>query len=356
MKCNKGDTKKRKIKISLIITIYNQENYLKYAYFYIQKQKLKDIEIIFVDDASTDDSSKIIQLIKKIDKRIIYIKNKVNKGAFYSRNEGILLSKGKYILIQDPDDLLLNNILIKLSEIAEYYNLDILQFYVLRGSYNKNKIWKRNKYKPGILYSKDVKNVFFFSVSRTLWDKLIKREVFIKSINFMRQEFLKEKYIIHNDDTIFWGIICSAISYGFLEQIGYFYNFENPKSTVHSYFDVKIINLIFHSLFSTLKYYYFQTKENEFEKNYVCYKFFYEKVYKTHQNMTDYLTDGFDYIIDVLNNYIKCSFFNIEQINNFINFKKLTEKEILNISNDDSILMKSLNKTIKTIEKTNFFY
>ena len=80
---------------------------------------------------------------------------------------------------------------------------------------------------------------------------------------------------------------------------------------------------IFHSLFSTLKYYYFQTKENELEKKYVCYKFFYEKVYKTHQKMTDYLTDGFDYIIDVLNNYIKCSFFNIEQINNIINFKKL---------------------------------
>ena len=330
-KCNKGDAKKRKIKISLIITIYNQENYLKYAYFYIQKQKLKDIEIIFVDDASTDDSSKIIQSIKKNDKRIIYIKNKVNKGAFYSRNEGILLSKGKYILIQDPDDLLLNNILIKLSEIAEYYNLDILQFYVLRGSYNKNKIWKRNKYKSGILYSKDVKNVFYFSVSRTLWDKLIKREVLIKSINFMRQEFVKEKYIIHNDDTIFWGIICSAISYGFLEQIGYFYNFENSESIVHHYFDTKISNLIFHSLFSTLKYYYFQTKENEFEKNYVCYKFFYEKVYKTHQNMTYYLTNGFDYIIDVLNKYIKCTFFNKEQINNFINFKKFIIKRKRNM-------------------------
>ena len=106
-------------------------------------------------------------------------------------------------MIHDPDDLLLNNILKKVYELAEYYNLDILQFYVLRGSYDKNKLWKNNKYKSGILYSKEVKNVFFFSVSRTLWDKLIKREVFIKSINFMRLEFLKEKYIIHNDDISF---------------------------------------------------------------------------------------------------------------------------------------------------------
>jgi len=318
--------KKRNPKVSLIITIYNQENFLKYAYFYIQKQELEDIEIIFVDDASSDNSSKLIYSLMENDKRIIYIKNKINKGAFHSRNEGILLSKGKYILIHDPDDLLLNNILIKSYEIAEYYNLDILQFYVIRGSLDKNKIWKGNKYKSGILYSEEVKNVFFFSVTRTLWDKLIKREVIVKSINSMREEFRKEKYIVHSDDTIFWGIISSTNSYGFLEQIGYFYNFENPESIVHHYFDINIINFIFRSLFSTLKYYYFQTKENKLEKNYVCYKFFDEKIYKTHRNMTIYLTDGFDYIIDVLDKYINCCFFNEEQINKFIDFKKLIIK------------------------------
>ena len=326
IKGKKDYIKKRNPKVSLIITIYNQENFLKYAYFYIQKQELKDIEIIFVDDASSDNSSKLIYSLMKNDKRIIYIKNKTNKGAFHSRNEGILLSKGKYILIHDPDDLLLNNILIKSYEIAEYYDLDILQFYVIRGSFDKNKIWKRNKYKSGILYSEEVKNVFFFSVTRTLWDKLIKREIFVKSINSMSEEFRKEKYIVHSDDTIFWGIICSTNSYGFLEQIGYFYNFENPESIVHHYFDINMINLIFRSLFSTLKYYYFQTKENKLEKNYVCYKFFDEKIYKTHRNMTIYLTDGFDYIIDVLDKYINCCFFNEEQINKFIDFKKLIIK------------------------------
>ena len=326
IKSKKDYTKKKNPKVSLIITIYNQENFLKYLYSYIQKQEMKDIEIIFVDDASSDNSSKLIYSLMKNDKRIIYIKNKTNKGAFHSRNEGILLSKGKYILIHDPDDLLLNNILIKTYEIAEYYNLDILQFYVIRGSFDKNKKWKRNKYKSGILYSEEVKNVFFFSVTRTLWDKLIKREIFVKSINAMSEEFLKEKYIVHSDDTIFWGIICSTNSYGFLEQIGYFYNFANPESIVHHYFDINMINLIFRSLFSTLKYYYFQTKENKLEKNYVCYKFFDEKIYQTHRNMTIYLTDGFDYIIDILDKYINCCFFNEKQKNKFIDFKKLIIK------------------------------
>ena len=314
--------KREKPKISLIMTIYNQAHFLNYIYSSIQQQIMKEIEIIIIDDASTDNSSKIINSFMKIDKRIIYLKNKINKGAFYSRNEGVMLSKGEYILIIDPDDLLLNNIFVKAYEYAKYYDLDILQYYVIRGSYQVNKIWLKNKYKSGILYSKQVKEVFFYSVSRTLWDKLIKRDTFIKGIFFMKQEFNKERYFIHSDDTIFWGIISSANSYGFLEQIGYFYNFENPNSLIHHYFDPEFINIIFHSLFSTLKYYYIQTEDNEIEKNYVGYKFFIEKVYYFYSNKIGYLTRGFDYVIDVLNMYINCSFFNLTQkiiLNNFRN-------------------------------------
>ena len=177
----------------------------------------------------------------------------------------------------DPDDLILNNILIKAYKTSKYYDLDILQYYVFRGSHINNTIWKRNKYKSGILINKEIKDVFFYSVTRTLWDKLIKREVFIKGINFMKKQFQREKYLVHSDDTIFWGIVNSAKSYGFLEQIGYFYNSNNPTSTIHLYFNPYFIDDIFHSLFATLKYYYFQTEENEIEKNFVGYKFFNEK-------------------------------------------------------------------------------
>ena len=45
----------------------------------------------------------------------------------------------------------------------------------------------------------------------------------------MGKMFLRKKYIVHNDDIIFWGIINSANKYGFLEKIGYFYNTKNPK-------------------------------------------------------------------------------------------------------------------------------
>lgn len=67
---------------------------------------MKDIEIIFVIDASKDNSEKIIKELMEKDKRIILLKNEENKRAFYSRNKGILASKGEYILVIDPDDLL----------------------------------------------------------------------------------------------------------------------------------------------------------------------------------------------------------------------------------------------------------
>ncbi len=58
----------------------------------------------------------------------------------------------------------------------------------------------------------------------------------------MKKEFQKETYFVHSDDTIFWGIINSAESYGFLEQIGYFYNKDNPVSVIHHYYDPVFIN------------------------------------------------------------------------------------------------------------------
>ena len=76
-----------------------------------------------------DNSEKIVKELMEKDERIIYIKNEINKRAFYSRNRGILSARGEYILIIDPDDLFINNILLKAYETAKKYDLNIVQFY-----------------------------------------------------------------------------------------------------------------------------------------------------------------------------------------------------------------------------------
>ena len=324
---NKEDFFKRENpKISLIITIYNQDYYIKESYSHIQLQELKDIEIIYVDDDSTDNSSSIIKELMKEDKRIVYLKNKINKRQFYSIARGILYSKGEYILSIDADDFLLNNILIKAYETAKYYDLDIVQFYMIL----EMNIWSI-KYKGGIICgNENLRNLFYYGTSRNLPDKLIKRSVYINAINFMKKELLYEDYHKHTDDTFFFGIIHVANSYCFLEQIGYFYNVDPNRNLKHAIKMDKATknNKDIKSLFNIMKYFILQSDNNTIEKNNIPYKFFDKKVKNKLRNCMKYINKDFDFYIDVLNLYINCPFFDNDkkkEINKFI--RKLTIKK-----------------------------
>jgi len=92
-------------KISVIIPIYNSEKYLKKCLDSVIKQTLKDIEIICIDDGSTDNSKEILREYAKKDKRIVILEQK-NKYAGIARNNGIKIAKGEYIHFLDSDDWL----------------------------------------------------------------------------------------------------------------------------------------------------------------------------------------------------------------------------------------------------------
>ena len=302
---NKEDFVKRENpKISLVIPVYNKESFLLPLYKSIQNQSMKDIEIIFIDDNSSDNSAKIIQEFMEKDKRIVFIKHDINYRTFYSRNEGVKTAKGKYILFIDPDDLILNNILEKSYETAELNKLDIVQFYFLMGNHKISELSNEFKYKSGILYQPQLKQIFYYGQTRNLWDKLIKREILMKSEGFMNEEFRSERYEVHDDDALFYGLIKFAESFGFLEQIGYFYNINIPDSTTKTKFNREKINKIFKALFTIMKYYYVQSDENRKEKFMVGYQFFFNKVY-VYKNYIKYMTDGFELVLDTLNMYMK---------------------------------------------------
>ena len=92
--------------VSIIMAVYNDEFFLKSVVGSIIDQTYKNIEIIIVDDCSTDKSSSLLLNLKKIDKRIKLIKNKNNIGLTKSLNRGILNAKGKYVARQDADDFI----------------------------------------------------------------------------------------------------------------------------------------------------------------------------------------------------------------------------------------------------------
>ena len=93
-------------KISIVISVYNGEAYLKTAVLSIQNQDFKDIEIVMIDDGSKDNSVNLIKELMKIEPRIVLYENGENKGALYTKSRGVLISKGKYIIVMDEDDLI----------------------------------------------------------------------------------------------------------------------------------------------------------------------------------------------------------------------------------------------------------
>ena len=304
-------------KLSLIITLYNQKNHILKIYSCILNQTLKNIEIIFIDDNSNDNSFPIIKKIMEFDNRIIYIRNKFNKGQFYSRNRAALISKGKYIQIIDPDDFLLNDILSKSYKVSKKFNLDILQFYHVIGNFTKNHLYILNQ-DSRIIYDEKVKNIFFKNPTRYLWDKLIKKDTFVKSINFMHKKYRKERFIIHNDETVCFGIFKTGKSYGQIEEVGYFYNRNSSNSTTKLNFLPENINGRFHCIFTIMKYYYEQSENCVFEKVYGGYNFFTYRIIRKYENKIRFLTKGFEFILNVIDIYLKSPFFND------------TQKELLN--------------------------
>ena len=89
--------------VSIIMSVYNSEDYLKEAIDSILGQTYANLEFIIIDDASTDTSLDIIKSYN--DKRILLIKNEVNIGLAASLNKGIEIARGKYIARMDSDDI-----------------------------------------------------------------------------------------------------------------------------------------------------------------------------------------------------------------------------------------------------------
>jgi glycosyltransferase involved in cell wall biosynthesis len=115
------------VEVSVIIPVYNTEKYLNDCLDCIVNQTLKDIEIICVDDGSTDGSTGILEEYEKSDSRIKVIKQE-NQGQGAARNTAIPLANGKYIYFMDSDDTLELNALEDLYNIAEDKSLDMVIF------------------------------------------------------------------------------------------------------------------------------------------------------------------------------------------------------------------------------------
>ena len=189
-------------KLSIVIPVYNSITYLNRLLRSIQLQKLKEIEIIFIEDCSTDKGFQLLKEYSKIDQRIVLIKNEENKGCLYSYVKGILETKGKFTMIIDNDDMLLPN-LKELYEISEQNNKDINDFSYIHGKLNdlyENRMGSKELYQPNI------KEIFFkknYHGCTYINNKIMKSQIIKEAVKTLNYEYLNSNISLHCDTIIF---------------------------------------------------------------------------------------------------------------------------------------------------------
>lgn len=180
-------------KISVIIPVYNVAEYLPNCLDSILNQSVKEVEIICVNDGSSDNSLEILKDYEQKDKRVIII-DKENEGSGVARNAGLAIAKGKYVYFVDGDDWLEVDALNSMFEKAEDLNTDILIFGGLsyyenksqKGGYSADKL--PQKYLNKVFSAKDIKKEIFKFPS-TAWTKLYKR-TFLEKNNIKFQPIM----------------------------------------------------------------------------------------------------------------------------------------------------------------------
>jgi glycosyltransferase involved in cell wall biosynthesis len=187
-------------KISIILPVYNGEAFLQETLISIQNQDFKDIEIIIIDDKSTDNSTILIKELMKTEPRISFYQNEENKGPLYTKKKGILAAKGKYVMIIDDDDKFLQrDAFTSLYEEAEKFNLDILEFKSILSTsiLNIDQYNKTGKENYSILYQNELNNYMYFPGFLGVIEKYDNKKVnhFVKTILYVNiLEQIDDKY------------------------------------------------------------------------------------------------------------------------------------------------------------------
>ena len=258
--------------ISIISPIYNRQKYLSRFIKSVQNQNFKNIELILVDDNSLDNGANTIKNYENKDKRIISIINKKNRGTFFARNIGVLHSKGQYVILPDPDDIISQDILKISYKYAIKNGYEIVRFSVYNGGgvIAYEKFLEKLEDKP--IYQPELSTYLFYATSDleindlSINNKLIKREVYIQALNELNS-FYFNMYITNYEDRIINYLIHrKAKSFYFLKKIGY-RHLKSSESVSIQMFKISEQRIDF--IFKYIKFLFEYTKNIKREKDIV---------------------------------------------------------------------------------------
>ena len=211
--------------ISVTMSAYNVERYLSDCLDCITNQSLKEIEIICVNDGSSDATGKILREYADRDSRIVVIDKQVNGGLAVARNDALALAKGKYVGFVDGDDLLDKDLFRKAYECAEDAEADLL-FWDYAVFWEREDIDNEIR-KPSALNAIDPSNKLeLLNLNAFAWTKLIRTDV----AKALKVSF--PKGLTYQDIPVHWQLVTQVDRIAVLpERLSYYR--QQPEATTH---------------------------------------------------------------------------------------------------------------------------
>ena len=286
-------------KISVIIPVYNVEKYLGECLDSIVNQTLKDIEIICVNDGSTDNSLQILKEYASKDIRIKII-DKKNEGQGYARKCGLDVATGEYILFCDSDDYYVSNdVFEKLYDEIKKNNSELMFFRFLFGNRKYNSL---DNYKS---IDKENKNKFFFHLYFSPWFKIYK-----KSFLDRYREWCFPKYLKFQDMPFHIQSCIRAESISYFDQICYFYREDNPTNITNSAIGKKHIENICDIILLVYDILKRENKLFEYQKEFVYLtidriKLYFDSAMYYNKDLIFKIKTTFEYLKAIIENVIK---------------------------------------------------
>ena len=224
--------------ISVVLPSYNKQDRLIMSVRSIQNQNFKNIEIIIVNDCSTDNSTQLFLYLLNTDPRIRIFHHTKNMGCWRSRIDGFLYSKSKYVILFDTSDIYEDNFVLEdaYNTIVKY-NLDTVKFLFriicnskIKGNYemleHSRNVFHVNYYYSKIIY--EPKNIFkfnkfVFGTWGNIWTRLTRANIFTKGLLLLNDKILNFYKNVWDD--VWFNSIFNYASYSFLifGRVGYIY-------------------------------------------------------------------------------------------------------------------------------------
>lgn len=237
-------------KISIIVPVYNAELYLNKCLDSIKNQKYSNLEIILINDGSTDDSGLICDLYAASDSRFVVI-HKKNAGVSAARNDGLLLATGDYITFVDSDDYVDDDMYSSMVEIINKHDCDVVMCDCIKEFDNRQEIYTHN-IRAGYYNSDDLLNEYFPNLLITAdfqYPPAISNCLLLfKSECCKDNANLKIKYAegIKYSEDLFFGaqLLYNAKSFFYLKNKCYYHYVANVSSATHTLYIKKWDNFL----------------------------------------------------------------------------------------------------------------